>query len=232
MKKVAVVQARLGSSRLPCKTLLCLHDLPVIDWIVRRCARSILLDEIVVAMPDAERDNVLAAHVARMGVSVFRGSENDVLDRMHGAAKAAHADVVVRVCADNPLIWGPEIDNLLRFFEATPCDYAYNHIPRNNLYPDGIGAEVVRFDLFERIRNEATAPRHREHCLTCVTDQPEKYRIQTFDPPDARLHRPELKLDMDTVDDFIALARLPLHVGMTPVEVVECIDRQQAEASA
>lgn len=226
MKKVAVIQARLGSSRLPCKTLLCLRDLPTIDWIVRRCARSILLDEIVVAMPDTPRDNVLAEHVTRMGIGVFRGSENDVLERMYGAARAAQADVVVRVCADNPLIWGPEIDNLLRFFASTTCDYAYNHIPRNNRYPDGLGAEVVGFDLFERVRNEAVEPRHREHCLTYITDQPEKFSIQTFDPPDARLHRPDLKLDMDTVDDFIALASLPLHVAMTPLEIIEIIDKQ------
>ena len=86
MKTVIVIQARLGSNRLPCKTLLTLHDQPVIDWVVGRCARSELADDLVVALPDTQRDEVLARHLKARGVSVFRGSEQDVLSRMHGAA--------------------------------------------------------------------------------------------------------------------------------------------------
>ncbi len=93
---------------------------------------------------------MLARHLRAQGVNTFRGSEQDVLSRMHGAAAAHGADLVVRVCADNPLIWGGEIDNLIRFYQrehtAGNCDYAYNHIPRNNLYPDGLGAEIVSFE--------------------------------------------------------------------------------------
>ena len=156
MKTVIVIQARLGSSRLPCKTLLNLHGLPVIDWVVGRCARSELADDLVVALPDTRRDEVLARHLRAQGVNIFRGSEQDVLSRMHGAAAAHGADLVVRVCADNPLIWGGEIDNLIRFYQrehaAGNCDYAYNHIPRNNLYPDGLGAEIVSFELLEAAR--------------------------------------------------------------------------------
>ena len=128
MKTVIVVQARLGSSRLPCKTLLNLHGLPVIDWIVSRCRRSQLADELVVALPDCRRDDVLERHLQKLGVATWRGPEQDVLARMHGAAAAHGADTVVRVCADNPLIWGGEIDNLIRFYRsessAGRCDYA------------------------------------------------------------------------------------------------------------
>ncbi|MEG1609784.1 MAG: NTP transferase domain-containing protein, partial [Bilophila sp.] len=113
MKTVIVIQARLGSSRLPCKTLLSLHGLPVIDWVVRRCARARLADALVVALPDTRQDDVLANHLHAQGIAVFRGSEQDVLARMYGAAAAHKAEAVVRVCADNPLIWGEEIDNLI-----------------------------------------------------------------------------------------------------------------------
>lgn len=229
-KNIIVIQARMGSSRLPCKTLLCLRGWPVIEWIIRRCSRSVLVNELILAIPDTERDDVLADHVERMGVRVYRGSEDDVLKRMHGAAMACNAqgeDRIVRVCADNPLIWGPEIDNLLRFFAAADLDYAYNHIPRNNQYPDGLGAEVVSFDTFDTVEKAAAAPRHREHCLSYICDQPERFRIGTFDPPDARLHRPDLKLDMDTVDDFINLARLPLHPNMTPPEIIALFDSRE-----
>lgn len=226
MKNVAVIQARMGSSRLPCKTLLTLRGYPLIEWIVRRCSRSVLLDEIIVAIPDTPLDDVLADHLSRMGIRVWRGSETNVLSRMYDAAVATRADVVVRVCADNPLIWGPEVDALLRYFSTNDCDYAYNHIPKNNLYPDGIGAEVVSTSTLQALNQTAVEQRHREHCLTFITDQPSMFRIRTFNPSDARLHRPELKLDMDTLEDYRALARLPIHPGMTPVEIIQVIDHK------
>ena len=124
-----------------------------------------------------------------------------------------------------PLIWGGEIDNLIRFYQrehtAGNCDYAYNHIPRNNLYPDGLGAEIVSFELFTKAMNEATLPAHREHCLSYIVDNPELFAIRTFDPLDPALHHPEMKLDMDTADDFINLALRDIRPDITPREIVE-----------
>ena len=97
----------------------------------------------------------------------------------------------------------------------------YNHIPRNNLYPDGLGAEIVSFELFTRAMNEATLPAHREHCLSYIVDNPELFAIRTFDPLDPALHHPEMKLDMDTADDFINLALRDISPDITPREIVE-----------
>ena len=167
---------------------------------------------------------MLDRHLRAQGVNTFQGSEQDVLSRMHGAAAAHGADLVVRVCADNPLIWGGEIDNLIRFYQrehaAGTCDYAYNHIPKNNLYPDGLGAEIVSFALFTKAMNEATLPAHREHCLSYIVDNPDLFRIRTFDPLDPALHHPELKLDMDTADDFINLALRDIRPDITPREIM------------
>lgn len=218
---VIVIQARLGSTRLPCKTLLSLHNLPVIDWVVRRCQKSTLADSLIVALPDTRNDDVLAAHLENQGIAVYRGPEQDVLARMHSAARSCQADAVVRVCADNPLIWGEEIDNLISFFRQVHCDYAYNHIPRANRYPDGLGAEIVSFELLSHLSMVAHLPAHREHCLSYITDNPEQFSIRTFDPPDQKLHHPELKLDMDTVEDFINLSLMDIHPDITPREIVE-----------
>ncbi len=220
MRTAAIIQARIGSTRLPCKALLHLRGLPIIDWVVRRTARSELLDEVVVALPDTRQDDVLARHLTGSGVRMFRGSEQDVLARMAGAARACKADVVVRICADNPLIWGGEIDNLIRFFRNADCDYAYNHIPRDNLYPDGLGAEIVSAALLERIAAEASLPAHREHCLSYVTDAPHRFRIATFDPPNPALHRPDLKLDVDSPEDFLRLALTDITPDMPPEDLV------------
>ncbi len=220
MKTVIVIQARLGSSRLPCKALLCLHKLPVIDWVTRRCHSSRLSDDLVVAIPDTPHDDVLAHHVETCGIKIWRGSEQDVLSRILDAAHAFEADAVVRVCADNPLVCGEEIDNLISFYKKHSCNYAYNHIPRRNLYPDGLGAEIVSLQILEHLNKIASLPAHREHCFSYITDNPTDFVIQTFDPPDPCLHHPELKLDLDTMEDFVHLSLLPIYPEMTSREIV------------
>jgi len=113
---------------------------------------------------------------------------------------------------------------LIRFFVETGCDYAYNHIPRNNRYPDGLGAEILSFDLLSELAALAREPGQREHCLSYIWDNARLFDIRTFDPPDAGLWHPELKLDVDSPEDFRRLALLPFHVDMPPEEIVKlCI---------
>ncbi len=220
---IALIQARMGSSRLPCKMMLCLHGLPVIDWVVRRTALSRLLDGIIVAMPDTPLDEPLARHLEARGIRTFRGPEDDVLRRFRLAGEAAKASHVVRICADNPLIWGGEIDALIRHYQALPDQeraYVYNHIPLNNRYPDGFGAEMLSFSLLRELDEEAVEPRHREHCLSFIHDNPERFRILTFDPANPRLHRPDARLDLDKPEDYRKLALMPLTPDMPPEEVL------------
>lgn len=224
MKTVALIQARLGSTRLPCKMMLSLHGLPVIDWVVRRVARARHIDKIVVATSHKPENDVLEYHLTRQGVAVFRGPEDDVLERFRLAGAVYGAQQVVRICADNPLIWGEELDALIDFWRAEKCDYAYNHIPRGNLYPDGLGAETLSYALLEEIAAKATDPAHREHCLSYIWANPDTYSIRTFDPADPALHRPELKLDMDTVEDYRKLALMDIYPDISPAELVARLD--------
>ena len=167
-KTVALIQARMGSSRLPMKSLITLRGLPLIDWITTRVAKASLVDQMVVAMPETELDTVLAEHLQRQGIATFQGSEDDVLLRFYEAGKKYHATQVVRICADNPLIWGGAIDELLRFYRLGHCQYAYNHIPRNNMWPDGLGAETLSFTLLEESHHNSTKPEHRRHCRSYI----------------------------------------------------------------
>lgn len=223
MNIVALIQARMGSTRLPCKMMLSLHGRPLIDWVVHRTSTAQRLDRIVVATSANPNNDPMVNHLENQGVDVFRGSEDDVLRRFYEAATARDATHVVRICADNPLIWGGEIDNLIEAYfarQAVGCDYAYNHIPRNNLYPDGLGAEMLSFPLLCQLHEKATLPAHREHCLSYIWDNAAQFKIHTFDPPDPRLHRPEVKLDVDTLEDYRKLALMPIHMGMPPAEVI------------
>ncbi len=220
---VALIQARMGSTRLPCKMMLCLHGLPLIDWVVRRTARSALLSGIVVATSGNPNNDVLVKHMEDQGVAVFRGPEDDVLERFRLAGAEAGATHVVRICADNPLIWGGEIDALIRHYFSLGNEditYAYNHIPRGNKYPDGLGAEMLSYPLLRRLAGEATLPAHREHCLSYIWDNRERFRVSTFDPADPRLRHPEMKLDVDTPEDYRKLALMPIHADMPPAEVL------------
>ena len=219
-KVVAIVQARLGSSRLPLKSLLCLRDVPVIDWVTRRLGACARLDSIMVAVPDTPLDAVLLEHLRRRGVPCMAGPEDDVLARFCQAAQLADADLVVRVCADNPLIWSGAVDRLVDFYRQGHWDYAYNHIPRNNLWPDGLGAEILSRELLEDMGRKATQPSQREHCLNYIWDNAASFKIGTFDPEEDWLRRPELKLDMDRPDDFCRLALKPIHPDMDARDIV------------
>lgn len=223
-KVVAIVQARLGSTRLPLKSLLTLRGLPIIDWVTERLARARRLDGLMVAVPDTELDRVLSEHLERRGVPVMAGPEQDVLARFALAAKQAEAGLVVRVCADNPCIWGEAVDRLVDFYRQGGCDYAYNHIPRNNQWPDGLGAEILSRDLLDELDSRAKLPSQREHCLNYLWDNAESYRIATFDPVEPWLRRPDLKLDVDSAEDFRRLALLPLSPAMDAREIVAACD--------
>ena len=220
---VAVIQARMSSKRLPCKMMLSLHGHPIIEWVVRRVTSARRLGNVVVAIPDSRNDDILEQFIVEnLKAKVYRGSEQDVLNRILGSAKLAHASHVVRVCADNPLVSGDVIDDLIQFFFNHPCDYAYNQGDggRTNTYPDGLGAEMLSFPLLEWLDKHATDSRHREHCLTYIVDNPDQFAIKTFDPLDKRIACPWLKLDMDNLEDYCRLAFKRFSITSTPYDIV------------
>ena len=220
MKIVAIIQARIGASRLPNKMLLNLHGYSIIEWVYRRVSQAKKIDQILFALPDAAQDDILAWYMKSIGAETFRGSENDLVDRYYQTAKYASADVVVRICADNPLICASEIDSLIDFFQKKQCDYAYNHIPKGNSYPDGLGAEICQMKLLEDINEQANKPEYREHLFNYIWNKTDQYQIMTFDPPQ-ELAYPTLKLDIDTMADYQQLLEKPYHIEMNAVDIVK-----------
>ena len=220
IKRVAIVQARMGSKRLPNKMLYDLNGQSIIEWVIKRSMRSHLLDDIVVAIPNTEENDVLNRKILETGTKVFRGDESDVLSRFYFAAEEIKATHVVRVCADNPLIDGKEIDNLINYYFDNICDYAYNHIPKNNNYPDGLGAEIVSFQTLRNLHHEAKAQKYREHIFNYIWDRSNQFKIKTFDPPRSKLKQPEIRLDLDTIDDFNWLKKLNVTPQMNSEEII------------
>lgn len=217
---VGIIQARLGSTRLPLKSLLSLRGLPVIDWVTTRLAQSRHLDQILVAIPDTGLDRILGEHLKSRQVAFVAGPEDDVLSRFVQAARFCQADLVARVCADNPLVWGRAVDLLVDFYLAGNWDYAWNHVPRNNLWPDGFGAEIASLELLEHLANLAKLPAQREHVFNYLWDNAGQFKMGTFDPGEEWLRRPDVRLDIDSVADYAHLARLPLAPQMDAREIL------------
>jgi len=221
MSTVAIIQARMGASRLANKMMLSFNGLPIIGWVLKRVRRACQVDQIVFALPDTPADDVLADYLEGEGAFVFRGSEQDVLGRYYAAASEYGADTVVRICADNPLVSGTEVDRIIAFFGEGNYDYAYNHVPINNRYPDGLGAEVTSFPVLETLNQKATLPEHREHVFSYLWKHSDRFRVGTCDPEDEVLAHPELKLDLDTIDDYRRLLRLKVHPDNSSIEIVK-----------
>ena len=220
-KVIGIIQARLGSTRLPYKMMLSLHSKPIVEWVVRRVQKSKLLDDIVVAIPISEENDLLEKYIKELDIKVYRGSEVNVLERFYESVKDKNCDKIVRICADNPLIDGNEIDNLIRFYENSSCDYAYNHIPKNNMYPDGLGAEIISFDILEYLYKTVVSQHHKEHCLSYIVDNEDKFVIKTFDPLEIALHHPDMRFDVDTFDDYQKLCMKNFDINVSSQDLIK-----------
>ena len=219
MENVAIVQARMMSSRLPNKILLDINGYPMFEWVLKRLKKSKNLDLIVFALPDSKTDDILEERLIKLGAKVLRGSENDLVDRFYRVAQKVDAQKIIRVCADNPFICASEVDRLIDFYNFSHADYAYTHIPKMNLYPDGIGAEICSMKILEEINKKATSSQHREHLFNYIWDNKLNYEIKTFDPPD-NLAFPSLKLDVDTMSDYLKLTNKNYQIDMTAEAII------------
>ncbi len=199
---VAVVQARMGSSRFPGKMLAKLGDEELLSWVLSRVCDAKKLDQVVLATSTSRDDDQLAELVSNFKVLVVRGSQDDVLDRFIQAAKESKADLVVRVCADNPFVAAEEIDRLVVAHKSGSFDYSCNHQQRlDNRYADGFGAEILSTSLLNEILKLTTQTAHREHVTSYVWDNSAKFKIQAVEAP-PELAFPEVKLDIDTPEDL------------------------------
>jgi glutamate-1-semialdehyde aminotransferase/spore coat polysaccharide biosynthesis protein SpsF (cytidylyltransferase family)/predicted dehydrogenase len=158
---VAIIQARMGSSRLPGKSLAEIENRPMLWHVVERVKRAKLVDRVVVATSTAAADDAIENMCRENAVPCHRGSENDVLDRYYGAAQAEKAAQVVRITADCPLIDPVVIDQVVSRFQRGDVDYVSNAMVRT--YPDGLDTEICSFSALEKAWHEARKASEREH---------------------------------------------------------------------
>jgi spore coat polysaccharide biosynthesis protein SpsF (cytidylyltransferase family) len=203
VRRVAIIQARMGSTRLPGKVLMDLGGKTVIERVIRRVGRAALVDEVVIATTENPKDDTLARECERFDVAVIRGSEFDVLDRYYHAAKASAAEWIVRITSDCPVIDPGIIDRTIQACLDQDADYASNVSPRT--YPRGLDTEVFRMEALRRAWSEARAAFDREHVTPYFRANPEIFRITSITHDcDCSHHR----WTVDTDDDLLLLRSL------------------------
>lgn len=177
-----VVQARLGSSRLPGKVLLEALGSSLLALMLERLARLRTPVRLVVATTTDPGDEVLVEHCRGLGVEVFRGHPTDLLDRHYQAGRHYQAEAVVKIPSDCPLIDPEIVDQVLARFERGDCDYASNLHPAT--FPDGNDVEVMRMETLAIAWQEASRPLEREHTTPFIWERPERFRLANvvFEP--------------------------------------------------
>jgi glutamate-1-semialdehyde 2,1-aminomutase len=191
MSVLAVVQARMGSARMPNKVMQPIGGMPMIELLLRRLSGARRVERIVLATSRDERNDPLDAHVRSLAFDVVRGSEADVLDRVYRAAARYPAGHIVRITGDCPLVDPELVDEVVTAYEAAGVDYATNTNPPT--YPDGLDVEVFSFAALTAAAAQATRAFDREHVTPFIR---ESGRFTTFNVT----HTEDLSAERWTVD--------------------------------
>jgi spore coat polysaccharide biosynthesis protein SpsF len=204
---IATIEARMTSSRLPGKVLMPAAGIPMLELLIRRLKKAVQINEIVVATTVNKDDEPVVALAQKLGVGHFRGSEEDVLARVLGAAHQYKADVIVEITGDCPLIDPVIAGEVIDLYFKSGCDYASNVDPVT--FPIGMDAQVFSTKLLEQSDREGKTQEDREHVSWYIRHHPQLKRVNLPAPP--ALHYPELGLTLDERKDFELIKNIVEH---------------------
>lgn len=203
MKIGVIVQARMGSTRLPGKVMKKLSGKEVLWHVVERLKKSKYINEIIIATTDKQQDDTIAAFCAQHQVTCFRGEELDVLKRYYDAAKSNKLDIIVRVTSDCPLIDPAVVDRLIETLIEGDLEYVSNSFEKT--YAKGLECSAFTFKALERCMKEAVKPEHREHVVLYMRENPTLFATagvrNTSDDSDFRI-------TLDEEDDYKLLSMI------------------------
>lgn len=211
---VAIVQARMNSSRFPGKVLAEVGDQPMLAWVSKRARRAQRVGRLVIATTTDISDDPVAKFCQQKGIACFRGHPTDVLDRYYQAARLFDAEIVVRLTADCPLIDPAEVDRVLIAFMKEKVDFAANRLPPpwQRTTPIGMDTEVISLAALTRAWQEAEAPYAREHVMPYIYEEPGRFNYLLVN------HEPDwghLRLTVDTPQDLDLIRAIAAHFDFT-----------------
>jgi len=216
----------MNSTRFPGKIMRKILGKPLLGYLVERLRCSARIGDIVVATTVHPQDDPVAALARGLGLKVFRGSEQNVLDRFHGAATTFGARHIMRITADCPLIDPDLLDSLIAYYFSNAFDYASNNNPPT--LPDGLDAEVFTFEALDRAHTHAALPSEIEHVTPYILNHPEFFRIGTWSYHKDLSH---LRWTVDEPEDFELVRRViealyPGNSGFRTGDVLDLLRRR------
>ncbi|QGQ93526.1 acylneuraminate cytidylyltransferase [Paenibacillus psychroresistens] len=203
MKTVAIIQARMGSTRLPGKVMMQLMDRSVLGHVINRLQQVKFIDEIIVATSTLQMDDVIEDEAIKCGVSVFRGSEQDVLSRYYEAAIRANAEIIVRVTSDCPLIDPETTALIIEAFLQSDLDYLTNKLVKT--FPRGLDTEVFTMGALNEAYNKAVKPEQREHVTPYIYQNPDQFKFNFYK---GEVDHSQHRWTLDTPEDWELISEI------------------------
>lgn len=205
MKTGAIIQTRMGSTRLPGKVMMELCGEPVIFHVIERMKQANLLDDIIIATTVAQEDDIIVGQAYKCGVKSFRGSTDDVLARYYFAAKENDLDVIVRITSDCPLIDPFIINQLLQFYSSNKYDIVSNagDTPEERTYPRGLDVEIFSYQCLEDAFLNSTELYQREHVTPYMYEG--SYSVFYYKN---NVNHSKYRWTLDTQDDFMLISKI------------------------
>jgi spore coat polysaccharide biosynthesis protein SpsF len=209
-----------------------LGEFYVVEWVLQRVISSKETDVTVLAIPETAENDVLEKLARKYGCEVFRGSEDDVLERLTLSVQQYHPDTVVRVCADRPFVDPDVLDDTVRLFKSRsvtnePLDLAFSHKAGNGeSWPYGFGVEVFSYPRMKWLHRTVTCKYEREHVTLHMWNNAQKFKIEALRCPSVYSKLgPDYKLDLDTPNDFERLKQLVVKANEITLPGYVFVDR-------
>lgn len=219
-----IIQARLGSTRLPQKVMLNLDEKnSALSYVINQLKSCKRIDKIIVATTDLKEDDLIEEFVKNLGIACFRGNEKDVLDRYYSCAKEFGCDKIVRITADCPLIDPEIVDKIIESFDSDKEDYISNTL--KNTFPKGLDTEVFTFEALKRAWTEAELPSDREHVTYFIRNNP-SFKIKNF-KNDNNLS--EFRWTLDRKEDLEFIREILKRIQKRPVQMSDVISVLEKE---
>jgi spore coat polysaccharide biosynthesis protein SpsF len=225
MKVAAIVQARMGSTRLPGKILKKVLDKTLLEYQIERVKKAKTIDEIIIATSTKESDDPIVQLCQQLSIPHYRGSEEDVLSRYYEVATEFNVDVIVRLTSDCPIIDPNVIDKVVGYYLENRDQYDYVSNTLMRTYPRGLDTEVMSYEVLKRAHEEAKELTYREHVTTYIYHHPHQFRLcNVSNERDESKHR----WTVDTEEDFLLIKNIletlyPLNPLFTFEDVIQVL---------
>lgn len=222
-----IIQARMGSSRLPGKVLMKTdEEKPLLFYVIKQLQSSKKIEKLIVATTDKPEDDVIEDYVKKLDIECFRGSEKDVLDRYFQCAKKFSLSTIIRITADCPLIDYSIVDNVIEKHFLEKSDYTTNTLIRT--FPDGTDVEVFSYYVLEKAWKHASLPSEREHVTPFMRNEKMNLKLSNLESP---VNLRDIRITVDQEEDYELIKKIILKIKKRPILLEDILELFENEPS-